>query len=387
MNSSSDEEEMLALFTVMRKCRKRKWVHDINKKREQLGEYHRLCRELESFKDRFFIYFRMSRECFETLHQLLEPKIEKFTTNWRRPIPARERLAICLRHLATGDSHQTIAFSFRLGRSTVSKIVKEVCKEIWNVLQPLHLPTPTEESWKRAEIGFREIWNFPNCIGSIDGKHIRLKCPCNSGSNYFCYKNFFSIVLLAIVDPFYKFLVVDIGSYGRHSDSGIFENSKFYREFIAEKTLLPPKPLPGTNTSVPHVLIGDEGFGLHTFLMRPFPKSAILNDPRKKQFNQRLSRARRVVENAFGILTQKWRIFFRPIETNVETAVLIVQAACCLHNYIRNNTSDLTTDIIEQGENGQPRALLSQTPSNRRANSVAFEVRQHFVNYFNNDSL
>lgn len=95
MNSSSDEEEVLALLTLMRKGRKRTWIHDINKKREQLGEYHRLCRELESFEDRFFIYFRMSHECFETLHNLLEPKIAKFTTNWRRPIPARERLAIC----------------------------------------------------------------------------------------------------------------------------------------------------------------------------------------------------------------------------------------------------------------------------------------------------
>ena len=66
MNSSSDEEEMLALFTLMRKGRKRKWIHEINMKREQLGEYHRLCRELECFEDIFFVYFRMSRECFES---------------------------------------------------------------------------------------------------------------------------------------------------------------------------------------------------------------------------------------------------------------------------------------------------------------------------------
>lgn len=94
---SSDEEEMLALFVLMKKTKKRKWVHEINLQREQLGEYHRLCRELESFEDRFFIYFRMSHECFEALYNLLEPTIKKFTTNWRRPIPARERLAICLR--------------------------------------------------------------------------------------------------------------------------------------------------------------------------------------------------------------------------------------------------------------------------------------------------
>ena len=92
----------------------------------------------------------------------------------------------CFRYLATGDSHQTIVFSFRVGRSTVSNIVKEVCQELWNVLQPLYLPTPTEETWTQTVTGFKEIWEFPNCLGSIDGKHVKLKCPSSSGSNYFC---------------------------------------------------------------------------------------------------------------------------------------------------------------------------------------------------------
>jgi hypothetical protein len=63
--------------------------------------------------------------------------------------------------LATGDSHQTIAFSFRAGRSTVSKIVKEVCQEIWNSLQLTYLPTPTEQIWKKVMVGFPEIWGLP----------------------------------------------------------------------------------------------------------------------------------------------------------------------------------------------------------------------------------
>jgi len=289
---------------------------------------------------------------------------------------------IYFRYLATGDSHHTIGFSFRVGRTTVSSIVKEVCVELWNVLQPLYLATPTEEVWKNSEIGFRELWNFPNCIGSIDGKHVRIKCPPKTGSSFFCYKHFFSIVLLGIVDPNYKFLIVDIGSYGRHSDSSIFENSSFYREFIQGKTILPPKPLPGTTTPVPHVFVGDEGFKLETFLMRPFPRAVVAQDEAKKVFNKRLSRARRVVENAFGILAQKWRVFFRPIELEVDTAEHVVKATCCLHNYLRS-TSTIENEPEEE-DAISPTDVFSNTQRIRERSSIAANsVRENFVNYFN----
>jgi len=100
MFSSSDEEELLLLYAIAGSQQKRKriWVHEINKKRENYGEYHRLCRELESHEDRFYLYFRMSQDSFEELYQLILPRIEKITTNWRKPISARERLAICLRY-------------------------------------------------------------------------------------------------------------------------------------------------------------------------------------------------------------------------------------------------------------------------------------------------
>ncbi|XP_063224895.1 uncharacterized protein LOC134542187 [Bacillus rossius redtenbacheri] len=384
-SSSSDEEELLLMFALSKAKRKRKWVHEINEKREVFGEFHLLCCELSSFEDRFFTYFRMSQEQFDKLHTLLEHKISKVATNWSKPIGTKERLAICLRYLATGDSHNTIAFSFRVGRTTVSSIVKEVCIEIWNVLQPLYLATPTEEVWRKSEVGFRERWNFPNCIGSIDGKHVEIKCPNKSGSSYYCYKNFFSIVLLSIVDPYYNFIVVDIGSYGRHSDSAIFENS-FYRDFVDNKTILPPKPLPGTETPVPHVFVGDEGFKLQTYLMRPFPRKAVVDNIEKRSYNKRHCRARRIVENAFGILTQKWRIFFRPIECNVDTAVHVVKAACCLHNFIRANTENVTTDELELTDDitNQPtNAFSATTPLKERSSDAAHAVRNHFVNYFN----
>ncbi|XP_073956440.1 uncharacterized protein [Choristoneura fumiferana] len=235
MSEESDtDEELLNLLIVRNRLRKKKriWVHEINKKRLQFGEYHRLCKELESYEDRFFKYFHMSKASFEELHEKLSTRIFKLDTNWRPAISTKEKLAVCLRYLTTGDSFQSLSFSFRLGGSTVSNIVKEVCKAIWETLQPEYMPAPTEDTWRQSEVGYRQIWNFPNGIGSIDGKHVNIKCPPNSGSNYYCYKNIFSVVLLAIVDPFYKFTTVDIGSYGRHSDSAILKILDFIKNIF-----------------------------------------------------------------------------------------------------------------------------------------------------------
>lgn len=93
------EDEVLLLYAMAKSKKKKLWVHEINKRRDQYGEYHRLCRELETHEDRFFKYFRMSRDCFEEIHDLISQGIIKCTTNWRRPISTRERLVVCLRYV------------------------------------------------------------------------------------------------------------------------------------------------------------------------------------------------------------------------------------------------------------------------------------------------
>ena len=89
--------------------------------------------------------------------------------------------------------------------------MREVASAIWTALVEEELSVPTRADWSTMAEQFEWRWNFPNCIGAIDGKHVVIQAPVNSGSLYHNYKGTFSLVLLAIVDADYLFRVVDVG--------------------------------------------------------------------------------------------------------------------------------------------------------------------------------
>lgn len=248
------------------------------------------------------------------------------------------------------------------------------------------MPKPTMQQWEHIISGFENKWQFPNCIGSIDGKHVTIKCPPNSGSNYFSYLQKFSIVLLAIVDFDYKFVCIDVGGYGKSSDSGIFEASAIGQRLRDGTLNVPPRrPLPGQQEETPCVLIGDEAFALTSYLMRPFPYRQSRNDIRKEKYNKRLCRARRVVENAFGIMAQKWRLFYRPLELKIDTCISVIKAACVLHNYLRSINSDANFIHLLEPLEVEVEALQNMNIDGRRAANFAFQLRERFVEHFNTE--
>lgn len=165
------------------------------------------------------------------------------------------------------------------------------------------MPPPTMDDFRNISKKYLSSCNFPNCVGAIDAKHVRIKCPKNSGSLYFSYKEFYSIVMLAIVYTDLKFVAIDVGSYGREADAGVYLKSSFGRKIINNEFNIPPsQTLPQTNIVLPHVVLGDEAFALHENLMKPFPRRQSMNDQSKAVYNYRLSRARRTTENSFGIM-------------------------------------------------------------------------------------
>ncbi|XP_058627155.1 uncharacterized protein LOC131537599 [Onychostoma macrolepis] len=221
-----------------------------------------------------------------------------------------------------------------MGASTVSMIVAETCEALHRVLKKDYLKTPrTEEEWLEIAKGFQDKWQFPQCLGSLDGKHIYIQPPAHSGSTFRNYKCRFSILMLAAIDANCNFIYVNVGTQGRVSDAGLFANSDLKRALDEELLHVPqPKSLPNSNIQFPFVLAGDEAYPLRPDLMKPSPHRQLEFDQRV--FNYRLSRARRVVENAFGILANRWRVFQSTMLLSPEKVTKVTMAAMCLHNYL-----------------------------------------------------
>lgn len=230
----------------------------------------------------------------------------------------------------------SLQYEFGIGRSTIPKIIRHCCKVIWTILQPVEMPEPTKETWLAIAEQFYAKTNFPNCVGAIDGKHIRCVNPFGGGSNFFNYKKFFSIVLMAVADANLSFVAIDVGALGKDGDSNVFKASSFGKKFYSNKLDFPPPcVLPGKNSNPqPFVLVGDEAFKLSTNLLCPYPARQLT--PQKRVYNYRHSRCRRSVECAFGVLSNKWRVFHTPILVEPEFIDDIVKACCVLHNFVRS---------------------------------------------------
>ena len=145
----------------------------------------------------------------------------------------------------------------------------------------------------------------------MDGKHIVIQKPANSGSAFYTYKHTFAIQLLAVVDADYRFTYVDVGCQVRIGDAGVYHNSTLCHA-LEKNTIHVPKPEPLSPNSThpypyPYVFVADEAFPLKTYIMKLYAHRGL--NATERIFNYRLSRARRIVENAFGILATRFRVF------------------------------------------------------------------------------
>ena len=175
------------------------------------------------------------------------------------------------------------------------------------------MPKPNEEHWLKIASEFFTRFQFPLCLGAVDGKHIRIKNRTSRVRSITTINIFFSIILLAVTDASGKFVVVDVGSCGGNSDGGVLSRSSLDKKLMSDKLSIPQRGyIPGTDIELPYMFVADEAFPLRENIMKPFPHRQLATE--KEIFNYRLSRARNSVECSFGRLAQMWRILFRQID-------------------------------------------------------------------------
>ena len=222
------------------------------------------------------------------------------------------------------------------------KFVPQVCKFILKEFQHEYLTCPTDpEDWKKIEERFRNRWNVPHAVGALDGKHIAMKKPKKSVSEYFNYKGYFSLVLLALVDADYRFLWVNVGASGSSSDAQIFNRSKLKRR-IENGTLglPPPEPLGPWGPELHYFLLGDDAFALMPWLMKLYSRRQLTREERIA--NYRISRGRRIVKNSFGILVKRFRALLTTMEQRPKVVRDIVLTCVVLHNMLRSYQTQFT---------------------------------------------
>lgn len=221
------QQDAAALAMLLQRRRRRQqrrqrqyWVRPWIARRLLFGNYENLMVELERESQCNFINFlRMEPAMFHELVLRLTPRLTKQTTWFRKSLEPGLKLAITLWHLAFGDSYHSLSYLFRVPHNTISMFVKDVCEAIVAEYgdELVTLPT-TRDAWHDVAQRFSTRWNFHHATGAIDGKHMAIKAPKDSGSVYYNYKRFFSIILLGLVDADHKFMWVDVGANSSTSD-------------------------------------------------------------------------------------------------------------------------------------------------------------------------
>ncbi|CAB4026874.1 Hypothetical predicted protein [Paramuricea clavata] len=215
-------------------------------------------------------------------------------------------------------------------------------------------PSNTEQINAKI-IDMEQLWQFPCAWGAVDGCHLPIVCPSGSQEarkEYHNFKNFYAIVMMAIVDAKDQFVLASIGFPGNSPDSVILQSTQLWTD-ITENNIIPSIGKNIEKLIVNPLILGDSAFPFRIWLMKPYGHATL--SPKESNFNDRFSRARMVTERAFGQLKSRWRILHRRSECEPKSAKKTA-LACVIHNLCIANGDDLPQHVN----------LLCNYPKNQR---------------------
>lgn len=214
-------------------------------------------------------------------------------------------------------------------------------------------------------------------LGAIDASHIPIAAPELNHSDYYNRKGWYSMVIQAVVDHQYVFRDICVGWPGSVHDARIFANSSVYKR-ITQDGLLDGYSRDILGQHISPLILGDSAYSLQTWLMKPFTDTPNLSRE-KKCYHYHLSRARIVVENAFGRLKARWRRLMKRNDMNTEHIPNVISAACCvMHNICETHGESFNDAWLQDcDENEQPASVSSASSGN-----AAHAIRETLVQFF-----
>jgi hypothetical protein len=282
------------------------------------------CNSADYPEEEFRRAFRMGRETFDMICDALGSSVAKEDTMLRAAIPVRQRVAVCIWRLATGEPLRLVSKRFGLGISTCHKLVLEVCAAIKSVLMPRFLQWPDETAAAKFKERFERSSGVPGVIGAVYTTHIPIIAPKIAVAAYFNrrhternQKTSYSITLQGVVGPDGAFTDVCIGWPGSMPDDQVLEKSMLHQRAAA---------------GMMHEswLVGGASYPLMDWVLVPYTHPNLTWT--QHAFNEKVGELRRVAVEAFARLKARWACLQKRTEVKLQDLPVVLGACCVLHN-------------------------------------------------------
>ncbi|CAI9090823.1 OLC1v1025680C1 [Oldenlandia corymbosa var. corymbosa] len=344
---------------------RRLWVKDRSK------AWWDQCNSAEFPEEEFKKAFRMGKDTFEMICNELTSVVAKENTMLRDAVPVRQRVAVCIWRLATGEPLRLVSKRFGLGISTCHKLVLEVCSAIRTVLMPRYLQWPDEESARRIQDEYESLSGIPNVVGSMYTTHIPIIAPKISVAAYFNkrhternQKTSYSITVQGVVNPKGVFTDVCIGWPGSMPDDQVLEKSALFQR--ANQGLLNGVWIGGGS-----------GYPLMDWVLVPYTQQHLTWT--QHAFNEKIGDVQRISKDAFARLKGRWSCLQKRTEVKLQDLPVVLGACCVLHNIceIRNEEMDPELKFDLYDDEMIPEMPLRSVNAMKARDAIAHNLLHH----------
>lgn len=294
--------------------------------------------------------FHVTKDTFYLLCNTLKPQFSQsglLMSPSKLTLPLDKRVAVALIRLATNMDYHLLRELFGESISTLSQCVREVCDAIIMLLKPLYMHHPGGQELAETARAFHMKWGFPHCVGVLDTLHIPIRSPPARSRDCWLRKDGgHSVVMQGVVNAQGCFWDVCVGFPGGTEDATVLQSSELWI-MARDGGLSPQPPLMLMGQPVGYLLLGDEGYPLHNWLMKAYAPSPQLSTS-QLNFNGHLNNCRATIDHAFRRLRGRWQCCHRRSETHLELVPMMALASCVLHNVCEMHGDPFRDEWLEE---------------------------------------